>query len=201
MLLVCYPKSNPNFEHILLQRLAAAWCVSSVPPAQLLVQCPSRRTRLAPHVCALPAKRCLPSTQQEVQATCDLSRDCSEHSPDSKIVVGPGAIGEARARGSATGGGGGSGGGSGGADAMLAATAAEVAAVLDSPGESAGVRCAAMEALFWLQARPTLAFRQGGFMVYFGRAGAAHVHAIKLSGKSYIYIFFGRAAAAHMHAI
>lgn len=46
---------------------------------------------------------------------------------------------------------------------MLTATAAEVAAVLDSPGESAGVRCAAMEALFWLQARPTLFLRQGVF--------------------------------------
>ena len=54
-------------------------------------------------------------------------------------------MGEARARGS------GGAGGSGAADAMLALVAAEVAAVLDGAGASAGVRCAAMEALLWLQ--------------------------------------------------
>jgi hypothetical protein len=62
-------------------------------------------------------------------------------------------MGEARARGASGGGGGRGGAGGGGADAMLAAVAAEVAAVLDAPGAGAGVRCAAMEALLWLQAR------------------------------------------------
>jgi len=66
-------------------------------------------------------------------------------------------MGEARARGASGGGGGrgagGGGGGGGGADAMLAAVATEVAGVLNAPGAGAGVRCAAMEALLWLQAR------------------------------------------------
>lgn len=70
-------------------------------------------------------------------------------------------MGEARARGA------GSAGGSGAADAMLALVAAEVAAVLDGLGAAAGVRCAAVEALLWLQVQPFTCLHDRGYWSWF----------------------------------